>query len=73
MNAAGMKREFFLSQLPDVGSIRVYSVDDEGRTDWDAGDDWTYSYTRNSVSFVDTIPGPRSEVFVTYTVKSGVY
>lgn len=67
LQALGLKREFFLSQLPVPESIRVYVIE-EG-VQFDFGDDtWTYDPGRNSITFVDYLPQPLSEVIVEYDV-----
>ena len=68
MVASGTSREFFLSRLPDEDTIEVWSVDPDGDEDtWREGAEWLYDRKRNSVSFVDRIPGPLEEVFIEYT------
>lgn len=68
--AAGLKREFFLSQVPVESSIEVW-IDDEGeRTDYEVGLDWTYDRARNSVKFNTFVPTPLSEVFIQYELLS---
>jgi len=65
--ASGMSREFFLSALPVPGTIQV-RVTDETDTVFEfiEGDEWIYSEARNSVTFVEFVPSPWSEVEVTY-------
>ncbi|MFZ5478144.1 MAG: hypothetical protein ACOZNI_15360 [Myxococcota bacterium] len=61
--AAGLKHEFFLSRVPVEATIEV-KVDGEA---YGAGD-WTYSRTRNSVTFLDYTPEPLSVVEIRYEV-----
>ena len=71
MQAAGLSREFFLTELPVPGTIEVH-VNEEGvEYQFLEGDDWTYSAERNSVTFVEYIPSPLSDVKITYEVLSG--
>ncbi|MCA9493145.1 MAG: hypothetical protein KC621_24610 [Myxococcales bacterium] len=81
IQASGLKREYFLSQLPVESSILVNvedvtgallefvpaEFDDTGA--WLSGD-YTYNPTRNSVSFVTYIPNALSTILITYTVES---
>jgi hypothetical protein len=68
MEALGLKREFFLSQLPAAGSLEVWIIEDEVVFAMEEGEDWTYDAVRNSVTFVHRIPEPYAEVELTYTV-----
>lgn len=71
LQAAGLKNEFFLSLVPVESSIAVSVTDPEGGvTDYSAGSDWTYSQSRNSVSFSSVFPDPLSVVNITYDVLS---
>lgn len=62
LQAAGLKREFFLSLAPVEDSIEV-SVDDP---DFDNRDAWEYDPVRNSIRFESYIPAPLSTVTITY-------
>lgn len=64
--AAGLKREFFLEEVPVEDTIQVWVQEEGDRIDFAEGTDWTYSRTRNSVTFTQFIPAPLSEVFVSY-------
>ena len=66
MQAAGLKLEFFLSQLPVAGSITVKVKDDGNTTVYVEGPDWTYDQARNSVSFVTYVPTPLAKVIIDY-------
>jgi len=68
--AAGLQREFFLSEIPVDGSIEVQVVP-EGDI-YTVGGELTYDASRNSVSFTGDIPNALSEVFITYELKSSV-
>jgi hypothetical protein len=67
IQAAGLKREFFLSELPVPGSIEVVVTDVDG-TEYEFQEevDWTYNATRNSVAFLEYLPPPLADVVVTY-------
>ena len=64
--SAGLRREFFLSELPIEDSIKVW-VDEETNV-FVVGADFTYDRQRNSVKFSNYIPDPLSEVFIEYEV-----
>ncbi|MBN2801111.1 MAG: hypothetical protein JXX28_18375 [Deltaproteobacteria bacterium] len=66
MQAAGLKREFFLSEVPVEDTLHVWVEDDAGATDYDVGLDWDYSRSRNSITFRSYVPEPLSEVFIEY-------
>ncbi|HNH49287.1 MAG TPA: hypothetical protein PKY30_19730 [Myxococcota bacterium] len=64
LQAAGLKREFYLSLAPVEDSIKVKVKGDDT---YDPGSDtWTYDPARNSVKFDAYIPAPLSVVEVTY-------
>lgn len=76
LDAAGLKREYFLSQIPVPGTIKV-SIDEGGNTlafeefDQAAGTgDWVYTATRNSVTFLTYVPNPAAKVNIEYDVLS---
>lgn len=66
--AAGLKREFFLSQLPEPGSIKVWVVEDGTRFDFEEDVDYTYSQTRNSVTFTTYVPTALADVNIKYAI-----
>jgi hypothetical protein len=68
MQAAGLKREFYLSEVPVPGSIEVWVVDDGITYAFEEGEDWVYDRARNSIVFDDYVPMPLSEVFIQYEV-----
>lgn len=71
LQAAGLKNEFFLSLVPVEDSIEVSVTDPEDNvTSYEAGTDWTYSASRNSVTFLEVFPDPLSVVNITYDVLS---
>lgn len=72
LQAAGLKREYFLSRLPVPETIEVW-VEMEGTTlPFTQGVDYTYSSARNSITFDSYVPDPLAEVFVTYDVLASV-
>jgi hypothetical protein len=75
MQAAGLKREFFLSQLPVEDSIEVWVVY-EGVTytfqEGSCDDCYTYNAARNSITFNTYVPDPLAEVFIDYDVLAAV-
>lgn len=69
LRAAGLKQEFFLSLVPVESTIAVSVEDTSGVvTEFAAGSDWTYSRTRNSITFAEFIPLPLSVVEIEYEV-----
>jgi hypothetical protein len=70
MQAAGLKREFFLSDVPVASTIDVWveePSDDGGNTySFRVGTDYEYSPTRNSIKFHTYVPKPLSVVNVEY-------
>jgi hypothetical protein len=81
MQAAGLKREFFLTDRPIIDSIEVWV--EEGKNTktfdyWDGGDPapadlervFTYDPIRNSIAFEAYIPDELAEVFVEYEIAS---
>jgi hypothetical protein len=71
MQASGLKREFFLSQLPVVDSIEVWVVFDGITYTFDEGecdDCYTYDPARNSITFNTFVPDPLAEVHIEYDV-----
>jgi len=70
MQAAGLKREYFLSQLPVVDTIDVRILF-EGNNFEKGPDEWTYDPVRNSITFDSYVPDPLAEVQLTYEVLGG--
>ena len=65
--AVGLSKEFFLSQIPVVETIEV-SVDTNGAIRRFGNDEWVYTGSRNSITFVDFVPEPLSAVSIRYEV-----
>ena len=72
VQASGLKREFFLSQLPVENTIQVAVRERQVEYAFDEGDDWVYDPLRNSVLFNEYIPPALSEVLITYDVLAAV-
>jgi hypothetical protein len=76
MQAAGLKREFFLADIPVPQTISVWvqePAEDGGEIFYfDMGQDYDYSPTRNSIKFHTFVPTPLSEVFIEYELLSAV-
>ncbi len=68
MQAAGLSREFFLTELPVIGTIEVHVNDGGVDYAFEEDVDWTYSASRNSVLFTEYVPDPLSQVSITYQV-----
>jgi hypothetical protein len=72
MQAAGLRREFFLSRVPVVSTIRLWvELDDQLVAEFELETDFTYNRSRNSVRLNEFIPEPLSEVFIEYEVLAG--
>jgi hypothetical protein len=76
LESAGLRREYFLTERPVDGTIRV-AVDDQGNTLlFDAFDpetalgDWVYSDPRNSITFLSYVPEAGAVVHITYDALS---
>jgi hypothetical protein len=68
VQASGLKREYFLSQLPVDGTITV-SVEDKGNTfNFFENEDWLYDEARNSITFIEYVPDALAEVYIRYTI-----
>jgi len=72
MQAAGLKREFFLTEVPVVDSVDVRVKEGGDELSFERGTDWEYLRSRNSVRFFSYVPNPLSEVLISYEVLSGV-
>ncbi len=70
LQAAGLKREFFLSSVPVVSTLEVEVIPPTGSTL--ENEPFTYSRSRNSILFDALVPEPLSEVLITYEVLSSV-
>ena len=74
MQAAGLKREFFLADIPVAETLDVWVVEpseDGGNTySFKQGRDYEYNATRNSIRFNTYVPKPLSEVYIDYDLLS---
>ncbi|MCB9685506.1 MAG: hypothetical protein H6735_10740 [Alphaproteobacteria bacterium] len=70
--AAGLKREYFLSQLPVEASLDVTVTLSNNVTTltFQQGSQYLYSPDRNSITFVEYVPDPLSTVHIKYTALS---
>ena len=75
--AAGLKREYYLSRIPVPDTIEVEVETAEGviQEYFEAtGDppegDWTYEPTRNSIFFLNMLPAARAKIIITYELMS---
>jgi hypothetical protein len=62
LQAAGLKREFFLSLAPVESTIAVEVLGDSEYNN----DSWLYDPVRNSITFDSYIPAPLSTIRITY-------
>lgn len=66
------RREFFLSEIPEVETLEVQVIEADGSVVMLAlGTDFTYDPVRNSVTLLSYTPGPLAEVYVRYTADFG--
>ena len=74
LQASGLRREYFLSEIPVPGSIVVWveEVTDSGNVtfNFEEETDWTYEESRNSITFETYVPNALSSVFVDYEILS---
>ncbi|MBT3218902.1 MAG: hypothetical protein HN348_07400 [Proteobacteria bacterium] len=77
MQAAGLKREFFLTERPIVDTIEVWVIEDGTTLTFEMDDGvvdpkraFTYDAVRNSISFVNYVPDELAEVFIEYEILS---
>jgi len=68
MQAAGLQREFYLTQLPVPESISVVVVEDGVTFEFLVEEDWTYTASRNSIVFSEFVPSALSEIQISYDV-----
>lgn len=68
IQAAGLQREFYLSEVPVEDSIEVWvNLSESESESFDVGTDYEYSRARNSIRFHSYVPDPLSEVYISYT------
>lgn len=69
LRASGLKREYFLSEVPVPDTIEVVVKNEAGVTmTFDQEADYVYNGQRNSVIFQEFIPDPFDEVLVNYEI-----
>jgi len=69
---SGLAREFFLTQLPELGTIEV-EVDEDGVLfSFQEALDWDYVVDTNSILFLEYIPSPGAIVRVTYKIEGAI-
>jgi len=77
MQAAGLKREFFLADIPVPETIKVTVSEpaDAGGEIYEffLDSDFSYSATRNSIQFLSYVPMPLAEVFIEYELLSAQF
>jgi hypothetical protein len=66
IQASGLKREYFLSQLPVLGTIEVWVIENQVTYTFDEEVDWAYNDLRNSITFNEYVPSALAEVYVEY-------
>jgi hypothetical protein len=73
LQAAGLKREFFLTDVPALETLEVWVVippEDSGLGEtiynFKLGQDYTYSSIKNSISFITYVPPQLSKVNISY-------
>lgn len=71
--AAQVRLEYFLAALPVPGTIAVEVATPDAQYEFAEGTDWTYDAMRNSITFIEYVPPPLAEVFITYEELSASY
>lgn len=71
MQAAGLKREFYLSEVPVEDSLQVRIVETGEELTFERDIDWEYNRSRNSILFFTYVPDALSEIFISYDVLAG--
>jgi hypothetical protein len=67
MQAAGLRREFYLSSVPVVESIEVV-VQGDTTQEFQIDTDFSYDRARNSIRFQSFVPEPLDEVLISYEI-----
>lgn len=70
IQASGLKREYFLTQLPVPHTIQVTVVDRGEERTFLQDVDWLYDPVRNSIRFLEYVPNPLSEIVIDYVLMS---
>lgn len=70
LQAAGLRQEFFLTQVPLVDTIEVHVERNlEGGPVLIGIEDWTYDPTRNAIRLDDFLPDPLDAVVIDYCLR----
>lgn len=69
MQATGLKREYFLSQLPVVETIQVKIIQEGVTIVKHYEDDFYYVPERNSIVFHEYVPDPLAELYIEYQTR----
>ena len=70
VQASGLKREFFLAQIPVPGTVEVRVEEDGVEYAFIEGEDYDYLQDRNSILFDTYVPEPLSVVYIDYELLS---
>lgn len=70
IQAAGLQREYYLSDLPKPGTLEVWVVEDGTSYPFEEDIDYTYSSERNSILFLEYVPSSLAEVYIEYELLS---
>tara|TARA_R100000808_G_scaffold15577_1_gene35858 strand:+ start:5317 stop:6381 length:1065 start_codon:yes stop_codon:yes gene_type:complete len=71
---SGLKKEFFLSDIPVLETLDVYVQEPEGNTyEFKLDLDYTYSRVRNSITFISYTPPQYSKVNIEYIPLESFY
>tara|TARA_R110000824_G_scaffold28652_7_gene96076 strand:- start:12799 stop:13872 length:1074 start_codon:yes stop_codon:yes gene_type:complete len=74
LQAAGLKREYFLTEVPVISTLEVYVQEDEDTVySFKRDVDYTYSQTRNSITFMTYIPPQYSKINIEYVPLGSHY
>lgn len=66
LQASGLRREYFLSELPVDGTIEVRVAENDVIFAFEEELDWIYDRSRNSITFLEYVPNPFAEVLIRY-------
>jgi hypothetical protein len=64
--------EFFMSEIPLPSSIMITSSEIPGLTRVFEQEEWTYSQSRNSITFTDYLPPSFSVITINYTLATSI-
>lgn len=72
LQAAGLKREYFLSGVPVASTIEVAVITPQGIEQHFDAEQWSYDPTRNSITFYEFVPDALSKVQLHYVLLSSL-